>query len=150
MVLFADFTSEETSWAHIQAAQSLMRSYGLPLRYYVDNLRVFRFVQGRDSVWRKHILETDEVATQWRPDMGLLKVDVTYALSPQAKGKIERPYRWLRLEGAVTSQDRIIRTCALERLSTLEEARSVLKEEVLRYNTQQVHFHYRPDPLSAI
>jgi hypothetical protein len=33
-------------------------------------------------------------------------VDVTYALSPQAKGKIERPYRWL--------QDRIVRICALE------------------------------------
>lgn len=64
MLLFADFVREETSWAHIQAAQSLMQTYGLPLRYYVDNLRVFRFVQGRDSVWRKHVLETAEVAPQ--------------------------------------------------------------------------------------
>ena len=24
-----------------------------------------------------------------------LNVDVTYALSPQAKGKIERPYQWM-------------------------------------------------------
>jgi hypothetical protein len=131
MLLYADFVAEETSWAHIQAAQSLMQRYGLPLRYYVDNLRVFRFVQGRDSVWRKHVLETDEVAPQWRQVMGLLKVEVTYALSPQAKGKVERPYRWL--------QDRIVRTCALERLTTLEEVRIVLKEEVHRYNTQQVH-----------
>ena len=56
---------------------------------------------------------------------------VTYALSPQAKGKIERPYRWL--------QDRIVRTCALERISSFEEARTVLKEEVHRYNHLQVH-----------
>lgn len=59
-ILYADFLEQETSWAHIQAAEALMKSYGIPLRYYVDSLRVFRFVQKRDSVWRKHILETDE------------------------------------------------------------------------------------------
>ena len=58
-------------------------------------------------------------------------MDVSYALSPQAKGKIERPYRWL--------QDRIVRTCALENLSAIEEVRSVLKEELDRYNNYQVH-----------
>jgi hypothetical protein len=131
MLLFADFFPEETSWAHIQAAQKLMQTFGLPLRYYVDNLRVFRFVQGRDSAWRKHILETDDVATQWRQMMALLRVDVTYALSPQAKGKIERPYRWL--------QDRIVRTCALEGITHIDEARSVLKDELERYNYHQVH-----------
>jgi hypothetical protein len=63
--------------------------------------------------------------------MGLLQVDVSYALSPQAKGKIERPYRWL--------QDRIVRTCALEKLEALEDARAVLKDELTRYNQHQVH-----------
>jgi hypothetical protein len=131
MLLFADFVPEETSWAHIQSAQKLMQTYGLPLRYYVDNLRVFRFIQGRDSAWRKHVLETDDVATQWRQVMALLGVGVTYALSPQAKGKIERPYRWL--------QDRIVRTCALEGITQIDEARSVLKDELERYNHHQVH-----------
>jgi len=131
MLLFADFFPKETAWAHIQATQNLMQSYGLPLRYYVDSLRVFRFVQGRDSFWRKHVLQTDDVDTQWRKMMRLLGVDVVYALSPQAKGKVERPYRWL--------QDRIVRTCALEKLSTMEEVRPVLKEEMGRYNNHQVH-----------
>ena len=131
MLLFADFFPRETSWAHIQAAQLLMQTYGLPLRYYVDSLRVFRFVQGRDSIWRKHVLQTDEVEPQWRRMMRVLGVDVTYALSPQAKGKVERPYRWL--------QDRIVRTCALDNLSAFQDVRAVLKEEVNRYNNQQVH-----------
>jgi hypothetical protein len=131
MLLFADFAPKDTTWAHIQAAQALMQSYGLPLRYYVDSLRVFRFVQGRDSVWRKHVLQTDDVDTQWGKMMRLLGVDVTYALSPQAKGKVERPYRWL--------QDRIVRTCALENISAMDDVRSVLKEEVDRYNHHQVH-----------
>jgi len=130
-LLFADFVPKDTTWAHIQAAQALMQSYGIPFRYYVDNLRVFRFVQGRDSVWRKHVLQTDDVDTQWGKMMRTLGVDVIYALSPQAKGKVERPYRWL--------QDRIVRTCALEKVSAMEDVRSILKDEVDRYNHHQVH-----------
>jgi hypothetical protein len=130
-LLFADFFQQETSWAHIQAAQAVLQTFGLPLSYYVDNLRVFRFVQKRDSVWRKHVLLTDDIDPQWRQVMRLMSVDVTYALSPQAKGKVERPYRWL--------QDRIVRTCALEKLTTLEDVRSVLRNEIDRYNNHQVH-----------
>ena len=66
MLLYADFVQIENSWAHIQAAQYVMQTFGLPFRYYVDNLRVFRFVQYRDSIWRKHVLGTDEVDPQWR------------------------------------------------------------------------------------
>ena len=130
-LLYADFLEQETTWAHIKAAETLMHTYGIPLRYYVDSLRVFRFVQSRDSVWRKHVLQTDEADPQWRQAMRILGVDVTYALSPQAKGKVERPYRWL--------QDRIVRTCAIEKLTTIEEVRTVLKQEVDRYNNHQVH-----------
>jgi len=130
-ILYADFFEQETTWAHIKAAETLMRTYGIPLRYYVDSLRVFRFVQGRDSFWRRHILQTDEADPQWRQVLRILGVDVTFALSPQAKGKVERPYRWL--------QDRIVRTCAIEKLTTIEEVRAVLKEELDRYNNHQVH-----------
>jgi hypothetical protein len=137
-LLFADFVRHETTWAHIQAARTLLQQYGFPLCYYVDSLRVFRFVQGRDSFWRKHVLETDDVDTQWRKVMRLVNVDVTHALSPQAKGKVERPYRWL--------QDRIVRTCALEKLSTLDQVRQVLQDEVNRYNNLQVHSTTREIP----
>jgi hypothetical protein len=130
-ILYAELVEQETTWAHIRAAQSVMLTYGIPLRYYVDSLRVFRFVQGRDSVWRKHVLQTDEAAPQWRQVMMTLGVDVVYALSAQAKGKVERPYRWL--------QDRIVRTCAIEKLTTIDEVRGVLKEEISRYNNRQVH-----------
>ncbi len=131
MLLYADFVESETSWAHILAAQYVMQHFGIPQRYYVDNLRVFRFVQNRDSVWKKMVVGTDDVNTQWRQVLALMNTDVIYALSPQAKGKIERPYRWL--------QDRVVRMCALNGVSALAEARSVLHEEVHRYNYLQVH-----------
>ncbi len=130
-ILYADFVEQETTWAHIKAAERVMLTYGIPLRYYVDSLRAFRFVQGRDSVWRKHVLQTDEADPQWRQVMRGLGVDVVYALSPQAKGKIERPYRWL--------QDRIVRTCAIEKISAIDDVRAVLKAELDRYNNHQVH-----------
>ena len=127
-ILFADLVEEETTWAHVKAVEAVMRRYGIPLQYYVDSLRIFRFVQGRDSFWRKHVLQTDEATPQWREVMRILGVGVVYALSPQAKGKIERPYRWL--------QDRIVRTCAREKLTHIDEVRGVLREEVDRYNNQ--------------
>ena len=63
--------------------------------------------------------------------MRTLGVDVVYTLSPQAKGKVERPYRWL--------QDRIVRACAIEKLTAISDVRAVLKEELNRYNNHQVH-----------
>ena len=130
-LLYADFVLSETTWAHIQAAQVVMRHDGIPFRYYVDNLRVFRFVRERDSMHYKTVLRTDEVDPQWRHVMRLMGVDVVYALSPQAKGKVERPYRWL--------QDRVVRTCAREGITSIDDGRSVLRDEVDRYNNRRVH-----------
>ena len=74
---------------------------------------------------------TDDVDPQWPQILRQLHADGFYVLGPQAKGKIERPYRWLH--------DRIVRTCALERISSLQDAHTVLLEEVQRYNYRQVH-----------
>jgi len=130
-ILYADFFEKETTWSHLQASEALVRRYGLPLQYYVDSLRVFRFVRSRDSFWYKTVLKTDEVNPQWKQAMTQLGIDVIYALSPQAKGKIERSYRWM--------QDRIVRTAAREKLVTLEQLRPILQQEVYRHNHQRVH-----------
>jgi hypothetical protein len=60
----------------------LSQQFGLPSRYYVDFLRVFLFVRGKDSFWRRHVLGTDDMDIQWRKIMRLLGVDVSYDLSP--------------------------------------------------------------------
>jgi len=130
-ILYADFFKAETTWAHILAAQALICRYGVPLRYYVDSLRVFRFVQNRDSFWKKLNLKTDEADPEWKQLLQGLGIEILYALSPQAKGKIERSYRWL--------QDRIVRTAAIEKLTDIDEVRPVLREELHRYNHLQVH-----------
>ncbi|MBM3119260.1 MAG: hypothetical protein FJ006_06855 [Chloroflexi bacterium] len=48
-----------------------------------------------------------------------------------SKEKVERPYRWL--------QDRIVRTCVIEKIIAIDDVHAVLKEELNRYNNHQVH-----------
>jgi hypothetical protein len=131
VLLYAKLVEKELSWHHILALQDLFLTRGIPLRYYVDSHSIFRFVQGRDSMWRRHYLVTDEADTQWKMVLNECKVDLTFALSPQAKGKIERPYQWM--------QDRIVRTCAREGVREADEAQKVLEAELERYNYHQVH-----------
>lgn len=96
MPFYADITERESSWAHIVALEHVCTHYGLPLSYYVDNHAMFHFLEKRDTIWRKHHLKTDETDLQWKQVLQDLRVKVTYALSAQAKGKIERPCRWLQ------------------------------------------------------
>jgi hypothetical protein len=84
----------------------------------VDSHSIFRFVQGRDSFWRNHYRLTDEANPQWKQVLDDCGVKVTYALSPQAKGKIERPYRWI--------QDRLVRTCYRENVRDIKRGQLIL------------------------
>lgn len=139
LLLYAEFVEIETSWSHILAFEGVVLKNGLPFSYYVDSHSIFRFVQGRDSFWRKHYKVTDEADPQWRQVLNDCRVKIIYALSPQARGKVERPYGWL--------QDRIVRTCARENIRTIEQAREVLIYEVDRYNNHQVHSTTQEIPL---
>ncbi|MBU0897303.1 MAG: integrase core domain-containing protein [Candidatus Omnitrophica bacterium] len=113
------------------ALQALFLKHGLPSSIYADSHSIFRFVQSRDSVWRKHYLLTDEADTQWKQVLNDCNVKYIPALSPQAKGKVERPYRWL--------QDHIVRLCARENIKDIRGARRILANEVQQYNYHRVH-----------
>src|SRR5512136_140407 len=130
-ILYAALVDKETTWSHIQALQTVILRYGFPYSYYVDSHSIFRFVQGRDSLWRKHHLLTDEATPQWKQVLEDCNVKVTYALSPQAKGKMERPYGWL--------QDRLVRICVREDIADIKPAQQILRQEIHRYNYRQVH-----------
>lgn len=130
-LLYGDFTRVETTWDHILAVESLVLAYGVGLAYYVDNHSIFRFICYRDSIWYNLTKGTDEVTTEWKRIVEQCGMKVWYASSAQAKGKIERPYRWM--------QDRIVRRCAKEGIKDIKEARIILQEEIKRYNEHQVH-----------
>lgn len=130
-MLYAVLIKKETSWAHILALQTVILRFGLPYAYYVDSHSIFRFVRGRDSLWYKHHLLTDETTPQWKQVLEDCNVEVIHSLSPQARGKIERPYAWL--------QDHLIRTCVREDVTDIQKAQTILNQELQRYNHHQVH-----------
>jgi len=131
LILYAVLVERETTWEHILALENVLLKYGFPLAYYVDSHSIFRFVQGRDSFWRNHYRLTDEANPQWKQVLDDCRIKVTYALSPQAKGKIERPYRWI--------QDRLVRTCYRENIRDIKEAQLILSNLVQKYNYGIVH-----------
>jgi len=131
LILYAVLVERETTWEHILALEAVLLKYGFPLAYCVDSLSIFRFVQGRDSYWRNHYQLTDEANPQWKQVLDDCRVKVIYALSPQAKGKIERPSRWI--------QDRLVRTCYRDNIRDIQETQLILNNLVRKYNYQIVH-----------
>lgn len=129
-LMYANLVETESTWAHIQAAKAVILKYGIGHFYYVDRHSIFRYKRTRDSPW--HIRRAQEEAlTKWRTVIEKCNMRVIYALSPEAKGKVERPYRWL--------QDHLVRTCARERIRNIDQARPILQQEVKRYNEHQLH-----------
>ena len=131
LILYAVLVERETTWVNIIALKVVILGYGIPYSYYVDSYSVYRFVQGRDSNWRNHYKLTDEVEPQWKQVLDDCGVKVAYALSPQAKGKIERPYRWI--------QDRLVRACYRKRISDIKQAQLVLNSLIQKYNYKWIH-----------
>lgn len=130
-ILYAALLERESSWAHIHGLEVVIVTHGFPVKYYVDSHSIFRFVRGRDEIHYKHYLQTDDTDPQWKQVLRDCRVDWTHALSPQAKGKVERPYRW--------AQDHLARTCAREGVKEITDARKILKEEIREYNHKRVH-----------
>ncbi len=137
--MYGDLWEKETSWAHIVAARTVVTGFGCPLKYYVDNHSIFRFVERRDTVWQKSHVGEEEAVVQWKEVLKDLNIEVTYALSPAAKGKVERPYQWL--------QDHLVRTCVREGITEIGQAREVLYEELYRYNNRRVHSTTKEIPI---
>lgn len=130
-ILFALLVLRDISLFHIKALQTMFLRYGLPLGFYVDCDSIFKFIRGRDELHYKHNLKNDEPMPQWKQVCYDCQVKVINALSPQAKGKVERPYGWI--------QDHIVRLCAREKVTTIIPANSILHREVYEYNYKRVH-----------
>lgn len=130
-MFYAMLVLRDVTLAHIKALQTVFLRYGLPLNFYVDCDSIFKFVRGRDELHYKHHLQTDDVMPQWKQVCQDCQVKVTNALSPQAKGKVERPYGWI--------QDHLVRICARENVTTIAQANRILYREVYEYNYKRIH-----------
>ena len=85
-----------------------------------------RSVLGRWFRWTGLITTETESLSQFERALKELGVEVIHALSPQAKGRIERLFGVL--------QDRLVKEMRLRDITTKEEANAFLEEYLPRYN----------------
>ena len=137
-MLYAKLVENESTIDHIQALQSVVTKYGVPLSYYIDCHAIFRYIKGRDQRHRSFEKFTDDVDPQWKKVIKDCQIKPIYALSPQAKGKVERPYGWL--------QDHLIRTCIRENVKDIAHANRILNWERDQYNYKWIHSTTREIP----
>ena len=116
-VVNARFWDQEDSHHYLLLMRGLLRRYGIPLGLYTDRHPVF-----------KHRAEYQPAGapTQFGRAMGELGIQLIFALSPQAKGRVERT--------AGTFQDRLITELRLAGATTIEQAKAVLKQFLPRFN----------------
>jgi transposase len=124
-VLAAGFQLEyEDTVGYLTVLRELVEGHGIPLSLYRDQHGTF---QRNDKHWSvEEELAGRQTPTQLGRVLEELGIEQIAALSPQAKGRIERLWR--------SFQDRLRSELRLARARTLEQANAVLREFVADYN----------------
>ena len=140
IVAQAVFRTTEDTRGYLVLLEGLVRQWGIPLALYSDRHAAFKYNARQKPV----PVETTQFARVMR-DLGIQQI---FALSPQAKGRVER-----MLE---TFQDRLVTELRLAGASNIDQANLFLQEFLPRFNArfsvaaEQPETAYRlvPDELS--
>ena len=114
---YARFEPTETSRAYLQGLRAYVARYGRPVALYSD----------RHSIFTKHDPE-DPSPTQFERAARELGIEPILALSPQAKGRVERSFQ--------TMQDRLVKALRLAGIDTLQAANALLPRFIAHYNAR--------------
>lgn len=110
------FAESESLYAYYQVFAKHLKTYGIPMALYGD----------RCSTLTPRSPKTSKDTTQFQLALKELNCKLILALSPQAKGRVERANR--------TLQNRLIKMLRLRKISTIEEANRMLEEYRLEHN----------------
>jgi len=106
-VMAAGFVPVESTQAYLSALHAYVEAYGCPAALYSD----------RHGIFRKHDPEDDE-PTQFQCAIGSLGIAGIQALTPQAKGRVERLFQ--------TLQDRLVKALRLAGVDDMDGANTFL------------------------
>ena len=111
------FCEKEDAHSYFLLTQGLLQRRGLPVALYTDRHGVFRHTRGSGL---------PGMPTQFSRAMDELGIQMIFALSPQAKGRVERT--------AGTFQDRLVTELRLAGASSIGGANCVLEQFLPRFN----------------
>jgi hypothetical protein len=112
------FAESESTWSYFDFVSQYIKKEGRPMAFYSDRFSVFR-VNREEAVSGKG-------ETQFSRAMKQLDIQLIFANSPQAKGRVERANR--------TLQDRLIKELRLRGIDNIEEANKYLPDFIQEYN----------------
>ena len=111
------FCESESTFDYMISTRLYVEQHGKPLAFYSDKHSVFRVNQSSKK---------DTKITQFGRVLSTLNIDIIFANSPQAKGRVERANR--------TLQDRLIKEMRLEGISSIAEANAWLPCFIEQFN----------------
>ena len=129
--VFAKFYEYEGTLPAMDSLKRYIKKYGLPQLIYYDRHGAY---QSKAKLSIEDELNNVKHLTQLQRALDELGVKDKHALSPQAKGRIERLFR--------TFQDRLIKEMRLEQVSSIKEANKFLESYLPKYNKR-----FRVEPI---
>lgn len=121
--VFGLFYEYEGTIPAMDSFKRYIGKYGIPMSVYVDKHSTYRST-AKPTI--EDELEGKEPMSEFERALHELGVTIIHALSPQAKGRIERLFR--------TFQDRLIKEMRLEGIASIPEANTFVEEYFPRYN----------------
>lgn len=115
------FEPAETTMGYFRCVKDYVMIHGRPVAFYSDKHGVFKVNTAGKN-------EKLQGITQFHRALRELKIDIIYANSPQAKGRVERSNQ--------TLQDRLIKEMRLRGISDLESANAYLPEFIAAHNAK--------------
>jgi transposase len=112
------FAPVESGKAYLAALRDHVLAHGRPLTFYSDRHGIFR-VNAKDA-------QSGDGKTDFGRIVEGLEIGLINALTPQAKGRVERANQ--------TLQDRLVKEMRLSNINSIEQARTFLPGFMTRYN----------------
>jgi len=120
------FSKVETTQDYFRLVEEYFNQYGLPLAFYVDKHSIFRVNTPVNLDLRKPTKDKYEGLTQFGRAMAELGIELIFANTPQAKGRVERVNQ--------TLQDRLVKEMRLDNISSIKEANKFLPKFIKKFN----------------
>jgi transposase len=115
-LLHGVFALEEDAQSYLICLRQIVLDKGIPLALYMDRHGIFR---RNDDHWSlQEQLAGEQTPTQLGQALRALGIETIFAMSPQAKGRVERLFN--------TLQDRLVQELRLAGISTAEDATAFL------------------------
>ena len=140
-IVGAVFREQEDATGYMLVLRDICQRHGFPLSIYADRHTIF---QSPAKPTTEQILKGEEPLTQFGRVLKQLDIRLIPALSPQAKGRVERLFQ--------TLQDRLVKFLRSHTVSTCQEANLLLPTYLALHNDRFMHpalledVSYRPWP----